>query len=66
MHLITIYIKYKLICSVPYLRKNPCQEEILTGQHHSFPLNDNPMILLRFLCIFSYVQVTGISQVVVI
>ena len=38
--------------SVPYLRKNPCQEEILTGWHHGFPLNNNPTILLRFLYIF--------------
>ena len=60
MHILTlynvfnyqIYIKYKLICSVPYLRRNPCQEEILTGWHHSFPLNDNPTILLRFQCGF--------------
>ena len=53
-----IYIKYKFICSAPYLRRNPCQEEILTGWHHSFPLNDNPMILLKFLYIFSLCQVS--------
>ena len=61
MHILTlynafnyqIYIMYKLICCVPYLRRNPCQEEILTGWHHGFPLNDNPTILLRFQCGFS-------------
>ena len=60
MHILTlfnafnyqIYIKYKLICSVQYLRRNPCQEEILTGWHHGFPLNNNPMILLKFLYVF--------------
>ena len=28
--------------SVPYLRKNPCQEEVLTRWHHGFSLIINP------------------------
>ena len=53
IYISNIYIyRYKFICNVPYLRRNPCQEEILTGQHHGFPLNGNPMILLRFQCGF--------------
>ena len=60
MHILTlynafnyqIYIKYKFICSAPYLRRNPCQEEILTRQHHDFRLNNNPTILLMFHCGF--------------
>ena len=70
MHILTlynafnyqIYIKYKFIYSVPYLRRNPCQEEILTRQHHGFPLNDNPMILLRYLyglCQVSHWDIPG-------